>query len=104
MKLFKINEEITELALPFVRYNLLERILDTFDVSLRSVIISMNKAKYFNKISFISVLVYTILSSFLSFKMDYLLSAYTIARLAKTSLEIILLLRVLVKYLPETSI
>lgn len=42
MNLFKINEKIIEVSVPFVRENILERVVDTFDVTVRSIIISMN--------------------------------------------------------------
>ena len=89
--MFWINEEIIAISVPFVKQNIFERIIDTFDLSIRSVIICMDKAHAFNKISFISILIYFVLINFCFFILKLNLEAYTIARLAKTLSEVVML-------------
>lgn len=101
MRLFRINESIIAVSVTFVRQNIVERIADTFDVTIRCIIISMDKAHVFNKISISSVLIYFMLINFCFFMLKMNLGAYTIARLAKTLSELVMLVNVVKMHYPD---
>lgn len=90
-----------EVSIPFVRWNILERITDTFDVTVRSIIISIDQAHVFNRISFCSVFIYFCLINLCFFGLNMNLGAYTIARLAKTLTELTLLVHQMKKHYPS---
>lgn len=52
MNLFGINEDIKNVSVLFVRVNIFERIFDAYDVLIRTIIVSINEASCFSRISF----------------------------------------------------
>lgn len=100
MRIFDVNPQIQVLAIPFVRMNIFERILDTFNQALKIIVICINQSHYFNRTTIVSVTLYVLTNSYLSYILQLDLMSYTIARLLKTTCEIVMYLRVVLKHYP----
>lgn len=96
-----IHGELRDITSLYVKFNILERIIDSQATMMRNVVISMELSNHLNKISFLCLGAFVVLSSFGTFALGIFLPAYTIARLVKSSLEFYLILKLILEHYPE---
>lgn len=96
-----IHGELRDITSLYVKFNLLERIIDSQASMMRGIVITLEQSNHLNKISFVCLGAFVIISSFGTFALGLFLTAYTIARLVKSSLEFYLILKLILKHYPE---